>query len=232
MSDTSAVPVDEAHEVTDDRSAMGSTGSAPKRSRAWWPWLVVAVVVIVAGVVAGLVLARPSADDGPRNSLTLMAQAARSGDWNAVNSYIDVEVVAGHYADAAFAQAMGTATASVDPTMPTSSGMGGSRPQTGPSAMRKVFVARTVQSLRTIVERGDVDATAGGLQSLMLVGKAESVDVRESTATVTVVIPGAGGKSETVTLTMKNIDERWQIVAVDGISSLLGTTAEEPQADG
>lgn len=232
MSDTSAVPVDEAHEVTDDRSAMGSSGSAPKRSRVWWPWLVVAAVIIVAGVVAGLVLVRPSADDGPRNSLTLMAQAARSGDWSAVNTYIDVEAVAGHYADMAFAQASGTGTASVDATMPKSSAMGGSRPQTGPTTMRKVFVVRTVQSLKTIVERGELDANAGGLQSLMLIGKAESVDADESTAKVTVAIPGPGGKNETVTLTMKNMGERWRIVAVDGISSLLGTTAEEPQVGG
>ncbi|MGB4593598.1 MAG: hypothetical protein WBI63_07510 [Coriobacteriia bacterium] len=234
MSQMSTVPVDEVPAAAIGRSNAdpGTGGATPKKSRAWWPWLAAAAVVIVAGVVGGLLLARPATDDGPRNSLTLVAQAAQSGDWNAVNAYLDVEAVAGHYADTAFAQATGSATASVDATMPRSSGMGGSRPQTGPAAMKKVFVARTVQSLRTLVERGDLDANAGGLQSLMLVGEAESVDAGESRATVTVVIPGVGGKDETVILTMNKVDERWRIVAVDGISSLLGTAADEQQTDG
>lgn len=184
--------------------------------RRWTIILVLAGAVIIAvSAVAYLMQQRA---DSPAGSLEALSEAARSGDWATVETYMDVDAVGTGIAESSIAEATGGAPAtSAQPE--SASGMGGGESQSGVMArMSSVYAANFRTLLQARVEEG-IDEDATGVIGLLVVGKAEHVEyVSETEARVTVEVPMEDEGTAEIIATMVRAGDHWQIIALENLS--------------
>jgi len=172
-----------------------------------------AVAVILLLVAVGVGVAWVSYTRSPTYSLGMMANAARSKDWDGVQKYVDVDAVVGHAVDAALGQGLKS----------TTSGFGGlvaGLAQSTKPALSQLAKA----SFKNSIESGQV--SLGGLvgvASIFVGQRVKSVTFTGNEALVTVEVPQDAVAPFDLKLRMKRVDDFWRVTAIENILELPNT---------
>lgn len=181
--------------------------------------------VPVALVLAGLALAVLSAVAGcqgggeepgalPDDAVVLLAEAAESGDWTGVRTYMDANRVGLAFAADTMARARDE-----DASAGGSSVHGNDFPA---SAMEQTFAEQFVESLQAGVENGTVVADGTLFGAILEDGTGEVEYVDDDEALVAVTVEDEQGVGQDVRLRMARSGQRWMLIAIEGTTDLYG----------
>lgn len=221
LTDTSEGKAMEERATSDLVVERGSAAPPFGKGSRMRPVAIALAVLGVLAIVAVLTLvARGRAQAGTAEyAFGELAEAAREGEWETVERYVDTGAIASGYVDALFANAM--SDEEPDKAAPKSrahASSGGS--SMGSSGMKDAFVQRFEEYLRTGVQQGTLegDGGFGGLVVGSTVSSAETPGENEAVLTLSAKGDGAKG----IQVTMQRTQEQWRVTAVNGLDDLLG----------
>lgn len=172
--------------------------------------LALAVLCAIAGCQGGG--SEPGAT--PEDAVVLLAEAAESGDWTGVRTYMDANGVGLAFAADTMARARD------EDTSAGGSGMHGGDFPAG--AMEQTFAEQFVESLQGGVENGTVAGDGTLFGTILEDGTGEVEYVSNDEALVSVTVADEEGGGQDLRLRMARSGQRWMLIAIEGTSDLYG----------
>ncbi len=179
------------------------------------------VVLVLAGLALAILSAAAGCQSGgeeagamPDDAVVLLAEAAESGDWTGVRTYMDANGVGLAFAADTMARARDEDA--------SAGGSGMHRNDFPAGAMEQTFAEQFVESLQAGVENGTVVADGTLFGAILEDGTGVVEYVGDDEALVSVTVPGDGGIDEAVRLRMARSGQRWMLIAIEGTTDLYG----------
>lgn len=229
MSDTTPIDARERTHESAGSPPPEPVVSAQARSKRLPKPLLLAAVALVALAVIAFALLQDRRTGTPEYSLGQMTEAVRSGDWDGVQKYMDIDAVAGSFVDATLANAMGED--SPDALGGGAGGMGGGGNAPGSSGpglaetMKDVFVRQFREAVKRSVEARGKTST-GDPSTLLLIENptsVESVSETEVLATVQVRTDAAG--TQDIAVRMIRAGDHWRIISLENFAELMSSVS-------
>lgn len=181
-----------------------------------WTWLLVLAGTVIIAVAAVAYFAERQAGS-PTGSLAALSKAARHGDWDAVETYVDVDAVASQIARSRFAVATGGDPGGEAPPEAGGAMGAGESPAAMEARMSTVYVDNFRTILQERVEAGIERGTAG-VEGVLVAGRAKHVEhVSDTEVRATIEVPVDDDGTAEIIVTMVRVDDHWQIIALENL---------------
>jgi len=205
-----------------------STRPAVVSRRRRFQLLLLAAVAVIAITAVGIALLDSRDVGSPEHSLAQMTKAVRSGDWNRVQEYMDIDAVASSFVDATMATALeGDAP---DALTGNVGGMGGGGNTPGSSGsglagtMKDTFIQQFRNSVKQSVEARGKTST-GEPSTLLLLEDPTSVELVSETEALATVSASTGDGTRDVVIRMVRAGDHWRIMALENFADLMSSVS-------